>query len=122
MEQDLGLALVGKNGKRQEMENGIFTVILALAGFDSKEEYSDSDAKALAIALKSAVTRPPYNRRTTKSALLGTARFFKACRGFTVEKWSPHRQRGPSKGEMPRDPRTYALFKTVRHRLAEMEK
>lgn len=117
----VSLRLVGKNGKKVDMAGEVMKLILKMTEINEKEEYSDSYSKALANALKDAVTRPPYNRPTTKATLLAIARFFKVSRGFTVEKWSPQGKQESSKSEPPLDPRTHTLFKTVRQRLDELE-
>jgi hypothetical protein len=122
LEKSFGLFLVGRNGKKQGMEDSVFKIILELADLERRSEYSESNAMALAKALREAVTRPPYNGTTTRSSLLGVARFFQSCRGFTVEEWKPQLHRGPSKSEPRMDSRRKAIVETVRRRLDELER
>ena len=118
----MAIVLLGKNGKKQVMDTKVFEIILEITKTDSRKEYSDVEAKALNEALREAVTHYPYNRQTTKAALLGVARFFRACKGFTVEEWRPSAQLESSNEKPLVDPRVRELRETIRQALTELEK
>ena len=119
---DLALVLLGKNGKKQGMDNEVFEIILKITKTNSQKEYSDAEAKALNEVLREAVTHYPYNRQTTRAALLGVARFFRTCKGFTVEEWRPSAQPESSNEKPLVNPRVRELRETIMRKLAELEK
>ena len=102
------------------MEEEVFTTILRLGQINRKRVYSSSEAKTLENALKGAVTHHPYNRQTTKATLLGIARFFRTCGGFTVEKWRLSPTVAPPDEELP--PKLRELRETIRRRLEELDR
>ena len=118
----MAIVLLGKNGKKQVMDTKVFEIILEITKTDSRKEYSDVEAKALSEALREAVTHYPYNRQTTKAALLGVARFFRTCKGFTVEEWHPSAQPESSNKKLLTDPRVRETRETIMRALTELEK